>query len=257
VSTYADQRIEEEAQKGRLITSNFSRANVHQACYELRMGNVYYDLSESDKPIQVPRGGRVLIKPFHRVVLITKEELNIPTNVIARITSKGSLFSVGLTPVSTYADPGFSGQIGIVTQNISDKYIELPIDESIAKAEFSELTGHVRHPYQGQHGFQTKIWPIKTQLQKTYDEVKSDPRVQDELTEAYKVTPRATGEMLKYLYRRQQWVLGAATLAIVSNVAVLLVSGNALDLALALLINLISAAIVAGLAIFQKGPFRS
>src|SRR5262249_35543113 len=148
---------------------NGTEDQLGPACYELRMGSIYYDLTEADRRIDVGPSGTVLVKPGHRVVLITQEELMVPNDVIARVVNKGSLFSVGLSPVCTYADPGFSGNIGIVTQNISDKYIELPVGESIAKVDFSRLGRAVRRPYQGQHGFQTKIWPIKHHLQKAYN----------------------------------------------------------------------------------------
>ena len=147
------------------------------------MGSVYYDLTEGDKRIDAADHGTVLIKPSHRVVLITLEEVDIPGNMIARVISKGSLFSLGLSPVSTYADPGFAGNLGIVTQNLSDKYIQIPIGEPIAKIEFSTLSSVVTRPYRGQHGFQTKIWPIRHELQKTYNEVRDDPRVDSEEAE--------------------------------------------------------------------------
>jgi dCTP deaminase len=119
---------------------NGNKSLVGSACYELRMGNIYYDLTEDDRRFDANSNGTILVKPGHRVVLITKEQLKIPNNIVARITSKGSLFSIGLSPVSTYADPGFSGNLGIVTQNFSDKYIDLPIGEPIAKVDFSLLS---------------------------------------------------------------------------------------------------------------------
>jgi dCTP deaminase len=257
MTTLTDLEIEAEVRKGRLITAEYEKNNLHQACYELRMGNVYYDLTEGDARIEVQRGKKILIKPLHRVVLITKEDLSIPANMLARITSKGSLFSVGLSPVSTYADPGFSGQIGIVTQNISDKYIELPIGEPVAKIEFSLLSGAVDKPYQGQHGFQTHIWPIKHQLQRTYDDVKNDSRVRDELAEAYQVTPAATVRLLKYMHSQQRWVLGVGVLSVVSNVLVLIfASVKAVDAALGLLMNLVASALIAGLVFFRKPPWE-
>ena len=130
MTTLSDADIGDEMGLGRLIR-NGDAQQLAGACYELRLGNVYYDLTESDLPIFVGPGQDILIKPGHRVVLITHEELEVPTDVLARIVSKGSLFSIGLSPVATYADPGFSGNIGIVTQNISDKYIVLPQLEAI------------------------------------------------------------------------------------------------------------------------------
>ena len=78
-------------------------------------------------------------------MLITYEELEVPSDVVAGVFSKGSLFSVGLSPTATYADPGFAGHIGIDTQNISNKYIVLPARETIAKVEFTRLSG--ANPY--------------------------------------------------------------------------------------------------------------
>lgn len=116
MTTLNDIEIIDQMALGNLV-KNGDVGQVAGACYELRLGSVYYDLTESDQPIQVTRGQDILIKPGHRVVLITREELAVPDNVLTRIVSKGSLFSIGLSPVATYADPGFSGNIGIVTQN--------------------------------------------------------------------------------------------------------------------------------------------
>ncbi len=140
--------------------------------------------------------------------------------MLARVVSKGSLFSIGLSPVCTYADPGFQGNIGIVTQNISDKYIELPVGELIAKVDFSRLSQPATQPYSGQHGFQMKIWPIKHHLQKTHDEVSKDPRVESERAEAYKLLPKATADFLIGVQRRQVVVDIALFVAIFVNAAV-------------------------------------
>jgi dCTP deaminase len=251
--TLSDSNLRNRISSGELI-HNGVLAQVGPACYELRMGDVYYDLTESDKPIDAKPHGNVLIKPGHRVVLITMEELLVPHNLIARITSKGSLFSIGLSPVSTYADPGFSGNIGIVTQNLSDKYITLPIGESIAKVDFSNLSSDVDKPYQGQHGFQTKIWPIKHQLQKTFEEISEDNRVGSEETEAFKILPRATASALRTIQAKQRKVHGAILLVVLLNTLVLAgVSTKYFDTIVSVVTNLISTAI-AGVVIWLSRP---
>lgn len=188
MSVYSNVKILHEIKNNDLIT-DYDLDNIGPSSYELRMGDYYYDLNESDNPIQLTPDQKVIIKPGHLVVLITKEKLKIPTNVVGRIISKGSLFSVGLTPVCTNADPGFSGNLGIVTHNISDKYIVIPQGESIAKIDFSALESDSTNPYVGQHGFHTSIWPIKKQFQKTYSDVQDDPRVEKEEIEAHKIIP--------------------------------------------------------------------
>ncbi len=244
MTTLADLDIKARMVAGELIRNGIP-AQVGAACYELRMGTVYYDLTEGDKRIDVARIGTIIIKPGHRVVLITQEELVIPHNMIARVSSKGSLFSVGLSPASTYADPGFTGNLGIVTQNLSDKYIQIPTGEPIAKVDFSFLSNPATNPYHGQHGFQTQIWPIKHQLQKTYDEVKGDPRVENEEAESYKLLPRATANILRQMQRRQRFVDVAILVAIFVNVFVLAsVTTKLVETTIAIAANLVSSAIV-------------
>lgn len=203
MTTFSDHEISKNMKAGKLVIDG-STDQLGPASYELRMGTVYYDLTESDDPIDVNKFGTVLIKPGHRVVLITLEKLEIPNNVIARIVSKGSFFSLGLSAVCTYADPGFDGHIGIVTHNISNKYIEIPIGQSIAKVDFSKLDASVAKPYKGQHGFHTKVWPVRHDLQKEYSEVAHDDRVQSEKEEALKLLPYSTNVLLKRLEKKQR-----------------------------------------------------
>ncbi|WP_081785759.1 dCTP deaminase domain-containing protein [Halomonas sp. BC04] len=245
MATLADNDIEARMDAGNLIVKG-SRSQIGAACYELRMGNTYYDLTEADTPIDASATGDVLIKPGHRVVLITQEELTIPKDIIARVSSKGSLFSIGLTPVSTYADPGFHGNLGIVTQNTSENYITLPVGEPIAKVDFSMLTREAKKPYSGQHGFQTQIWPIRHQLMKSYKEIKDDPRVESEEDESYKILPQATVSVLKGIQQKQRLINICLLVTILLNSLILAaVLKDFVEIAVALTVNLASSAVVA------------
>lgn len=176
MKVYADHEIEAAITRGELILDAVT-SGCKGACYELRMGSTYYDLTDGNRRLEIPSGGDALIKPGHRVVLITHERLSLDANIFARIVSKGSLFSIGLSAVATYADPGFHGRLGIVTQNISDKYILLPALEPIAKVDFTVLETAANRLYRGQHGYETEIWPIRQQLQKTREQLQGDPRL--------------------------------------------------------------------------------
>mgnify|MGYP003576529820 CR=1 FL=1 len=255
MSTLSDHEIAAEIAAGRLIRQG-GDAQLSGASYELRLGNVYYDLTESDRPIHIAEGQSILIKPGHRVVLITYEELCIPKNILARVVSKGSLFSVGLSPAATHADPGFTGRMGIVTQNMSDKYIVLPQLMSIAKVDFTVLSAEVKRPYIGQHGYHTEIWPIKYQLQKTYSEVAADPRVGSEVEEGYKLLPYATRTMLGRLGHRRRFFDAAIVAAVVLNaLVVFLVSGGIINNLQGLIGSLAASLIVAAVVILpRRGP---
>lgn len=216
MTTLSDHQIKLEIDSGKLV-KNGDNAQVGPACYELRMGSIYYDLTENGRRIDAGKMGNVLIKPGHHVVLITLEKLEIPHNMLARVFSKGSLFSVGLSPVCTYADPGFTGNLGLVTYNLSDKYIEIPLGESIAKVDFELLSSDASNPYRGQHGFHTQIWPIKSQLQKTYEEVRLDNRVESEENEAFKILPSSTARSIRILQKRQKFINYSILIALLLN----------------------------------------
>jgi len=234
-----------------LLIKNAEVGRCVGASYELRLSDVYYDLTESDRPIQVGAGESVLIKPGHHVVLITQEDLDVPGNLVGRVVSKGSLFSVGLSHVATYADPGFKGNLGIVTQNISDRYIMLPVGESIAKIDFSQLSSTADHLYHGQHGFRTQIWPIKHQLQKTFDQVKNDRRMDSERVEAYRLLPPATAALLKKLDRRHRVLdIGILAIVVLNAVAIFLVNKQMISQLQSLLGNLLASALWLGGAVF-------
>lgn len=204
MSILSDKEIKEKIKFDRLI-ENSIEDNVGPSFYELRMGDVYYDLTEDNKRIELKNDQDVIIKPGHLVVLITKEKINIPDDLLGRIVSKGSLFSIGLSPACTNADPGFQGNMGIVTQNSSNKYIKIPQGESIAKIDFNELTTKAEKPYRGQHGYHTQIWPIKKQMQSEHAEVKTDIRIESELNEAYKILPNSTSQVIRKLIKYQRF----------------------------------------------------
>lgn len=252
MTTLNDKQIKIEILNGNLI-KNGDNHQISGACYELRLGNVYYDLSESDLAISLKPDEKILIKPGHRVVLITYEELLIPDDIQSRIVSKGSLFSIGLSPVATYADPGFSGNIGIVTQNISNKYILLPQLEPIAKADFTRLSDKVNSRYSGQHGFKTQIWPIKHQLQKTYSDVAKDSRVGTEIEEAYRLLPEATASLLRKLEKRRKILdVGIFFLIIENAILVFSVEKNWIDNVTGLILNIFATALWLGMSMLVE-----
>ena len=241
----ADHKIQARIAQGGLVNGADQR-QVGPACYEARASHIYYDLTESDQRIDASEHGTILIKPGHLVVLITQESFEIPANMLARVYSKGSLFSVGLSAVSTYADPGFMGNLGIVTQNISDKYIVLPIGEPIAKVDFSLLESPANKPYVGQHGFHTNIWPIKHHLQRVYEEVKSDSRVKNEEAEGRLIIPKAIANRISKLKSRQQiitWMLLGGIL--VNTTAIMVIHSSWKEIYLSIATNIISSALIA------------
>ncbi|MDD2732341.1 MAG: hypothetical protein PHF56_00245 [Desulfuromonadaceae bacterium] len=258
IGTLNDRQIIELCENSELITGDYLPKQVQQACYELRAGTVYYDLTEGHKRITVPDGGNVLIKPRHMVAIITREELKLPLDMLGRILTKGAFFSLGLTPVNTYADPGFSGNLGIVLFNSSINHIKIPIDSSIAKIEFSRLMYPVEGTYSGQHGYKTSIWPIREDLLMTDAEIKQDPRIGDPLHELVIQQGVLFGEIVKrvFKYERRLFILAAILLSI--NILVIwAVQGTSFQVtAVAVALGIISNMFTAGLTYFATNLRR-
>lgn len=189
VGTLSDTQIRRFAEQGLLISKGYNPENVHQACYELSASNIYYSQSDNFERIDICKleYEYILIKPKQSVIMITSEELKIPYNCIGRLLTKGKLFSVGLSPINTYADPGFNGSLGIIFHNSSTDYLKIPRGEPIAKIEFSVLEANVETPYNGQHGYKTKIWPIPVEYKLTDKEFANDPRIQQAHIEIEKI----------------------------------------------------------------------
>lgn len=157
-----DEDIEYLGSNGLLITKNYEKYQVHQTCYELRVGEVAYFLlrEEINRKIEVDVNNPIIMRPGDVVTIITYEEVQLPDNLLGRIISKGHLFSIGLSPVITFVDPGFSGKLGITFINHSKRSVKFRYKESICKIEFEKLGKKVKNPYRGQHNFASEIWPL-------------------------------------------------------------------------------------------------
>lgn len=210
LGTLSDEEIKELCTNGNIITENFIDNNIKQACYELRASNIYYDLANGNKKYVLNDGEYILLKPKQPIVIITMESLDLPDNVLGRILTKGMLFSIGLLPVNTYADPGFIGKLGIVFNNVSNNYIKIIPGQSIAKIEFSRLQKKVARDYSGQHGYQTEIWPIKNDLILTPDEIKKDNRINNSVDEIELSYGKEIGNLVRRIFVFERYLILAS-----------------------------------------------
>lgn len=197
--TLSDAQIRDYCQRECLIRNNFNEDNIKQCCYELRASNKYFVCDGSlQQACDATQYGYILIKPQQSIVVVTMENLSLPNNILGRILTKGKLFSIGLQPVNTYADPGFSGPLGIVLYNSSTNFIKIPIGKEIAKLEFSKLHANVEHPYDGQHGGDLDNWIYPANMILSEEERKRDRRIESKGKEV----ERAYGQDLGQLYKR-------------------------------------------------------
>lgn len=205
--TLSDSEIKALCEQNNLIDENYSPANVKQACYELRASNIYYDLADNKQKYTLLDGQYILLKPKQLVVIITMEGLNLPSDILGRILTKGKLFSVGLLPVNTYADPGFKGKLGIVFCNLSNSFLKLYPGQQITKIEFTRLPRAVNEPYRGQHGYQTEIWPIPEDMLLTREELQKDNRIRSSSEEIALSYGEGIGRVIDRVFRFERHLI--------------------------------------------------
>lgn len=222
VGTLTDSDIREYVNQKLLISENFEKKCIKQSCYELRASEIYYHPVESDTKKIVKYGEQaILLRPNQVVVIITKESLNVPDNILGRVLTKGTLFSLGVTAVNTYVDPGFKGKLGIVFQNQSTKYLKIPVGEPIAKIEFSKLHASVKEAYHGQHGYESKIWPVNRDFFVEQDELKNRFKISDPMEEIGLLYGDAM-QKVYYAVLKYQRRLVVATLSFFAVAAIIL-----------------------------------
>ena len=131
-----------------------SKKQIKQATYEIRVGQQYEILkyktdSVIHEKIDVSGTQEISIDPGQTVRVIAMERFKIPTDIFAKATTIGQLFSAGLSAETTYADPGYEGDFYITLSNISTRTLILKSASPLARVEFHRLQRPVTNPHEG------------------------------------------------------------------------------------------------------------
>lgn len=159
-----DEAIRAEAANGNLISANFESDNARGASYEFRVGDTSYLIDHSSRRTVQRQGNIHEIRPLETVTIVTFEEVSLDERHVLFIQAKGSLFTLGITPIATTADPGFRGQLGLTFTNISSRTVTFQTGDAFAKGMFIRLVSPAAHRYHGAHGAAQLAWPYPSQF---------------------------------------------------------------------------------------------
>jgi len=160
----SDTEIKAAIQNNLLISENFSPKHLDGCCYEFRVGNICYTYDYENKTTKQIKQDLHTINPFETLTIVTLEKVTLDSKHFLLLFSKGSLFSMGLTPVSTAADPGFRGHLGITMTNLSVRPVQFQLGSGFVKGAFFRLNKAASKVYVGQHGDATMSWPYPSQF---------------------------------------------------------------------------------------------
>jgi len=142
------------------LISDFEAKNVKHGAYELSLGEKYL-ITPSDSNGETSRGSTEALKipPGQFALLYTKEKVDIPLDVIAFISLKGSVKFKGLINISGFqVDPGFPGFLKFSVYNASGEDVHLNFDEPCFLIWFADLDA-VNELYTGDHKDQSGFTP--------------------------------------------------------------------------------------------------
>jgi deoxycytidine triphosphate deaminase len=145
VGLLSDRDIKAAVEGGYLLErEGFIVENAKYACYEIRVGSQYEVLKfDNDDVVHVSRelgqGQTIDIPPGSTFLIVAEETFRIPTNIFAKITTVGQVFSSGLAAENTFADPGYTGPLYITMTNVSTRILSLKRGDPLARVEFHKF----------------------------------------------------------------------------------------------------------------------
>ncbi|WP_298508112.1 deoxycytidine triphosphate deaminase [uncultured Kordia sp.] len=159
MSFLANKELEKLLKK--CISDNeFTENRLQNASYELTLGDEVYTNSDSSKTILCAKKPQFEVKPGQFAILMTKEEIEIPSKYIGFISLKFGFKFRGLVNVSGFhVDPGFKGKLKFSVYNAGSNSIILDRGQPYFVLWISELTSQLADDenYNGSHQGQNSI----------------------------------------------------------------------------------------------------
>ena len=124
--------------------------------WHVKGGVLSLDLKEKPEYEKIP-GDEIIIPPSSFVLGVTKEYLELPSNIAAFIEGKSSVGRMGLfIQNASVVTPGFRGTITLELYNANVLPIRLQAGNSICQIVFFKMDQDVEKPYQGRYQGQKK-----------------------------------------------------------------------------------------------------
>ncbi len=157
---WTTQRILHELQGPQSPILTPDEKQVKTACYEMSLGHETFITSVGSARQILEDQDQIQIPPGQFALLVTKEEVHLPRNVLAFISIKASMKMRGLVNVSGFhVDPGFEGRLKYSVYNAGSETIVLEVGKPLFPIWFCELPEGNVDDYNGAHKRQSGITP--------------------------------------------------------------------------------------------------
>ena len=159
----SDHSIREHIQARRIIVDPLKDRDIQPASIDLHLGqrvlvfrnsrrpyiDLRHEMPDLTEPVEIPEDEPFILHPGEFVLGSTKEWIELPDNLVARLEGKSSLGRIGLLIHSTagYVDPGWKGNLTLELSNVARLPITLYDGMRIGQISFLELSTPADRPY--------------------------------------------------------------------------------------------------------------
>ena len=155
----SDQTITKKIQNQEIIIKPLPDNDAIQpASIDLRLGNEYLspihqqetiDIKNNEPKYQQLNGDAILLPAGEFILATTKDWIEIPSDLIARVEGRSSIGRLGIAIHITagFIDAGFKGQITLEIKNQSHNNIILYENMRICQIVFEEMDKPAKRPY--------------------------------------------------------------------------------------------------------------
>ncbi|MCY0849298.1 dCTP deaminase [Sulfuracidifex metallicus] len=143
-----------------------SQDTIRENGVDLRVGDEIARFEPTDKVFstssnlldffQLEKGESFIIKPNEHVLLVTKEYVKLPSDVMAFVNLRSSFARLGLFIPPTIVDAGFQGQLTIEVIGSSFP-VEMKKDTRFLHLIFAKTLTPVERPYDGKYQTQRGV----------------------------------------------------------------------------------------------------
>ena len=163
IMTLSDRDLKEAIRSGHLVVEPYREEAIQPVSVDLTMGNklrvfrgerynlidVKEEMPDLTEIVEIDELNPFILHPGAFALGITREWLELPSDLMGRLDGKSSLGRLGLIVHSTagFIDPGFQGSIVMEFTNIAPLPITLYADMPIAQVSFCRTSSPSERPY--------------------------------------------------------------------------------------------------------------
>ncbi len=159
----SDRTIREEIAAGRIVISLLDPADIQPASVDLRLDSRILVFNNTREPVidvrkslesltelrEIGEEKPFILHPGEFVLGSTRERIELPGDLVARLEGKSSLGRLGLVIHSTagFVDPGWRGNLTLELSNLARLPVTLYRGMKIGQISFMRLTTEADRPY--------------------------------------------------------------------------------------------------------------